>query len=174
MRVSFICCPFRTSFGAYGSSLKSAVEAKSGSKVQWVASNCGCGDPMETGRHFQTKECDYFNMPLPTGYISKSPWKRRMRGASRSMLLYLRAKKYAAMLDRPDVVHFQQVLNGYGSKALFSWLKLPSNATRVVTVHELDADQMEAPETNKTYNRADAIIVHCAEMKDQLIRLGVQ
>jgi glycosyltransferase involved in cell wall biosynthesis len=129
---------------------------------------------MESGRQFQTKDCDYFNMPLPTGFRSNSAWKRRVRGTTRSMMLYLRARKYSAMLDRPDVVHFQQVLNGYGSKALFSWLKLPSSAARVVTVHELDADQLEFPETNLTYNRADAIIVHCAEMKEQLIRLGVQ
>jgi glycosyltransferase involved in cell wall biosynthesis len=46
--------------------------------------------------------------------------------------------------------------------------------TRIVTVHELDPDQLEAPEMNKIYNRADAIIVHCEEMRKDLVRLNVQ
>ena len=174
MRVSFICCPFKTSFGAYGSSLKSAIEVKTGSTVQWVASNCGCGDPMESGRQFQTQQCDYFDMPIPTDFRSKKAWKRRVRGTARSVVLYLRARRYAGMVDHPDIVHFQQVLNSYGSKAVFSWLKQPSSAARVVTVHELDSDQLEFPQTNKVYNQADAVLVHCDEMKQHLIRLGVQ
>jgi glycosyltransferase involved in cell wall biosynthesis len=174
MRVSFLCCPFRTSFGAYGNSLKSAIEAKTGSKVQWVASNCGCGDPVEAGRQFLTKECDYFDMPIPSDFRSNQMWKRRVRGTARTMMLYLRARKYESMLDHPDVSHFQQVLNGYGSKVLFNWLKQPTTSARVVTVHELDADQTENPETNRNYNRADAVIVHCAEMKDRLVSLQVQ
>src|SRR5579864_7045221 len=130
MRVSFLCCPFRTSFGAYGNSLKSAIEAKTGSKVQWVASNCGCGDPVEAGRQFLTKECDYFDMPIPSDFRSNQMWKRRVRGTARTMMLYLRARKYESMLDHPDVSHFQQVLNGYGSKVLFNWLKQPTTSAR--------------------------------------------
>ncbi len=173
MRVSFICCPFKTSFGAYGSSLKAALQSKIGSEIQWVASNCGCGDPMESGRKFQTEHCDYFQMPMPMEYKSKSEWKRRARGTARSVLVYLRAKRYSGLLDNPEVVHFQQVLNAYGSKAVFSWLKQPLNATRVITIHELDADQLERPEENANYNRADAVIVHCREMKDRLVQLKV-
>jgi hypothetical protein len=36
MRVSFICCPFKTSFGAYGSSLKSAIEVKTARQMSEV------------------------------------------------------------------------------------------------------------------------------------------
>lgn len=129
---------------------------------------------MESDRQFETPQCDYFDMPIPVDFRSKAAWKRRARGMTRSVVLYLRARRYAAMLDRPEVVHFQQVLNAYGSKAVFFWLRRPSIAARVVTVHELDADQLEFPQTNEIYNQADAVLVHCEEMKQRLMRLGVQ
>jgi pyrroloquinoline quinone biosynthesis protein E len=71
------------------------------------------------------------------------------------------------------VVNFQQILNAYGSTVLFHWLNQRSQAARVVTIHELDRHQLERPESNKTYNNADAVIVQQGAMKDQLVRLGV-
>ena len=68
MQMSTICCPFKTSFGFYASSLKAEIEKKTGTTMQWVASNCGCGDPIETGRQFQAKQCDYFDMPMPVEF----------------------------------------------------------------------------------------------------------
>ena len=70
-------------------------------------------------------------------------------------------------------MNFQQTLNAYGSTVLFHWLNQRSQAARVVTIHELDRHQLENPESNKTYNKADAIIVQQGAMKDQLIGLGV-
>jgi|GEM_PF-1644083 len=173
LRISIICCPFRTSFGFYAKCLKEAIERKASGPMQWVASNCGCGDPIETNRRFLTRECDYFDMPMPSEFRAKQAWKRRLRGAARSVILHLRAKRYANLSKQAEVVHFQQILNAYGSKAVFSWLKRPSSAVRIVTVHELDADQLERPETNQTYNLADAVIAHCEDMRQHLIRLGV-
>lgn len=174
MQMSMICCPFKTSFGFYASSLKAEIEKKTGTTMQWVASNCGCGDPIEVGRQFQAKQCDYFDMPILVDFRSKKAWKRRLRGAARSVILYIRARKYAGLSKSAEVVHFQQILNAYGSKAVFHWLRQPSHAIRIITVHELDGDQLEFPESNKTYNLADGIIVHCEDMKQQLIRLNVQ
>jgi glycosyltransferase involved in cell wall biosynthesis len=173
MKVSLICCPFKTSFGSYAHALKSALERKTGEKVQWVGTNCGCGDPVEVNRDFEAKECDYFEFPILVDFRSNSAWKRKLRGAARGVLVSRKAKKYAELSQGAEVVHFQQILNAYGSKGVFSWLGQPSHAKRIVTVHELDADQIEFPETNLTYNRADAVIAHCEEMRQQLIKLGV-
>ncbi|HET9791025.1 MAG TPA: glycosyltransferase family 4 protein, partial [Candidatus Angelobacter sp.] len=178
MKVSLICCPFKTSFGSYAHALKSALERKTGEKVQWVGTNCGCGDPVEVNRDFEAKECDYFEFPILVDFRSNSAWKRKLRGAARGVLVSRKAKKYAELSQGAEVVHFQQILNAYGSKGVFSWLRQstprqPSHAKRIVTVHELDADQIEFPETNLTYNRADAVIAHCEEMRQQLIKLGV-
>src|SRR6266702_7396377 len=94
--------------------------------MKWVASNCGCGDPIEVSRSFQAQHCDYFEMPIITDYRSKAAWRRRVRGLARSGISYLRAKKYAQLSKEADVVHFQQILNSYGSNAVFHWLKQPS------------------------------------------------
>jgi glycosyltransferase involved in cell wall biosynthesis len=173
MQMTMICCPFKTSYGSYASSLMAAIERKTGSKVSWVASNCGCGDPVEMSRTFQAQQCDYFEMPIIGDYRSKSAWKRRLRGKARNATLYFRAKKFAKLSKAAEIVHFQQILNAYGSNVVFHWLRQPSHATRVVTVHELDGDQLEFPERNKTYDLADGIIVHCEEMRKHLIELKV-
>jgi glycosyltransferase involved in cell wall biosynthesis len=174
MKITMIGCPFKTSFGLYISSLRDAIERKTGNRVQWVASNCGCGDPIEVGRDFQVHDCDYFAMPIPADFRSGTLWKRRARGFVRNAFLYCRARRYASLSGNAEIVHFQQILNAYGSRAVFQWLRRPSNATRIVTVHEMDREQVEFPETNTTYNRADGIIVHCEEMRQRLLGLGVQ
>lgn len=174
MRISMICCPFQTSFGFYGNALRAALEKKAGVPVHWVATNCGCGDPKEANRVFEAKTPDYFEMPVPVDYQSRYAWRRRIRSLARSFVFSAKAKRFSAMSQGADVVHFQQVLNAFGSKAAFAWLKQPSSAVRVVTVHELDADQQNAKAANVTYNRADAILVHCQELKNELIHLHVQ
>ena len=47
MKITLIGCPFRTTYGGYISALRSGLERAAGSPVQWVASNCGCDDPIE-------------------------------------------------------------------------------------------------------------------------------
>jgi len=173
MQMTIICCPFKTSYGSYASSLMAAIERKTGSKVSWVASNCGCGDPVEMSRNFQAQKCDYFEMPIIGDYRSKSAWKQRLRGKARNATLYFRAKKFAKLSKAAEIVHFQQILNAYGSNVVFHWLRQPSHAIRIVTVHELDRDQLEFPERNRIYELADGIIVHCEEMRKHLIELRV-
>jgi glycosyltransferase involved in cell wall biosynthesis len=89
------------------------------------------------------------------------------------MFYYFRARKYRKLSAGAEVVNFQQNLNAYGSTVLFHWLNQRSQAARVVTIHELDRHQLARPESNKTYNKADAIIVQQGALRDQLIGLGV-
>lgn len=174
MRITLICCPFQTSYGWYADSLKKAIERKAGRSVQWIASNCGCGDPIEVGRQFQTRECAYFELPHVAEYQSKTAWKRWLRVRVRHISYLLRAKRYWKLSKEAELVHFQQILNAYGSSVVFHWLNQRSTAARVVTIHELDAYQMQFPEKNRIYNEADAIIVHCNELKEKLVGLKVE
>jgi glycosyltransferase involved in cell wall biosynthesis len=177
MRISIICCPFKTSFGSYARSLKTELEKKTGETVQWIGSNCGCGDPAEVGRQFllPKNQCDYFEMPIVGDFrTAKHPWKRYLKSIARDVLIPLKAKRYASLAKGAEIVHFQQILDAYGSKAVFAWLQQLSKASKIVTVHELDHDQLENPESNQTYNLANAVIVHCQEMREHLINLGVQ
>jgi len=174
MHVTFICCPFQTSYGWYAESLKQAVERKTGSAIDWVASNCGCGDPIEVGKRFQTQDCEYFELPHVRAYESKTAWKRWARVRVRHFSYLFRAWRYQNLSKDSELIHFQQILNAYGSSVVFHWLKQHSKAARVITVHELDSYQVQFPEKNKLYNKADAIIVHCDELKRKLADFGVQ
>jgi len=49
------------------------------------------------------------------------------------------------------VRHLQQILNAYGSDGRFHWCGRPSDATRVVTVHELDLEQLAYRDRNRIY-----------------------
>lgn len=173
MQVTIIACPFKTSYGAASEALKQALEKKLKTNVEWVASNCGCGDDVEVSRQFQMPGCKYFDMITITDHPTPNPWKLRIKLLARKLFYYFRAQRYQSLSAGADVVNFQQTLNAYGSTVLFHWLKRRSQAARVVTIHELDRHQLECPESNRTYNLADAIIVQQGAMRDQLIGLGV-
>lgn len=174
MQITLIACPFKTSYGAATEALKTALEKKTAGKVQWVASNCGCGDEVEIARQFQVPGCKYFNAITITDHPSRNPLKLWLKLKARKFFYYFRARKYRQLSAGAEVVNFQQTLNAYGSTVLFHWLKQRSTAARVVTIHELDRHQLEKPQSNEIYNKADAIIVQQEAMKDQLVGLGVE
>jgi glycosyltransferase involved in cell wall biosynthesis len=173
MHVTLIACPFKTSYGPASESLKKSLEKKTGTAVEWVASNCGCGDDVEISRQFQMPGCKYFDMITITDHPTPKRWKLWLKLKARKFFYYFRARKYRQLSAGAEVVNFQQTLHAYGSTVLFHWLNQPSQAARVVTIHELDRHQLASPESNKIYNKADAIIVQQGAMKDQLIGLGV-
>ena len=173
MQVTLIACPFKTSYGPASESLKKALEKKTGKAVEWVASNCGCGDDVEINRQFQMQGCKYFDMISISDYPTPKRWKLWLKLKLRKIVYYFRARKYRKLSAGAEVVDFQQTLNAYGSTVLFHWLNQRSQAARVVTIHELDRHQLASPESNKIYNKADALIVQQGAMKEQLIGLGV-
>jgi glycosyltransferase involved in cell wall biosynthesis len=173
MRIKIISCWFATSYGSYTDGLRQGLERKLGNEVGIIASNCGCGDPIEIQRQFQDKRCDFFEFPNIDYFKSPNPTKYWLRNQARNLLYYERVKQYQKRAGDAEVIHFQQILNATGSVPLFNWLKMPSNAARVVTVHELDPYQVDFPKSNLTYNKADRIIVHTEAMKEKLISLGV-
>ena len=173
MKLKIISCWFTTSYGAYTDGLRRALERQLGTEVGVIASNCGCGDPEEVHRRFQDQRCEYFEFPHVRYFKSANLLKYWLRTQARQLIYMQRAKRYLGLGADADVVHFQQTLNAYGSVAVFNWLRPPSAAARVVTVHELDPHQTDFPQSNLAYNRADRIIVHTAAMKKQLTGLGV-
>ncbi|MHB8533904.1 MAG: glycosyltransferase family 4 protein [Sulfuricaulis sp.] len=173
MKVKIISCWFTTSYGDYTDGLRRALERCLGIEVGVIASNCGCGDSVEVNRRFMDRRCDYFELPHIYYYRSVNPVKRWLRIKGSQLMQRARAKQYLKRTGDAAVLHFQQILNAYGSVALFNWLSMSSKAARVVTVHELDMHQQDFPETNLKYNLADRIIVHTHEMKQSLISLGV-
>ena len=175
MRVTLIGCPFQTSYGEANESLLKALEKKTGSSVEWVASNCGCGDKAERTRQFQMprEKYRYFDMFAFSDKPSPQRWKRLAKFVASKITYRRHAEKYRQLSSDAHVVNFQQTLSAYGSMALFFWLNRPTQVARVVTIHELDRFQLANPQLNRAYNNADAIIVQQGLLKDKLIGLGV-
>jgi len=177
MKIAMIGCPFRTTYGYYIESLKQNL-GSSGSQVSWIASNCGCGDPIEIARDFQTKDLVYFEVPNDIGpfnllgYPAHQP-QRALKTPFRSASFDFRLARYAKLTTDSDVVHLQQTLAAYGSNSAFRLLKKGLGAARVITVHELDPEQTASPELNHSYNLSDAVIVHDVLMKEKLVSQGV-
>ncbi len=174
MRLTFIGCPFRTSYGHYIDSLGRAIYAQFGDRIEWVASNCGCGDPMEQARIFQTKPSAYFEMRHFGDHDSGAAWRRWLRRNARNLTCHLRADRYLKMARDSDVMHFQQTLNAFGAMVAFHWLQGRSSSAKVITVHEIDPFQEKLPQLNALYNSADALIVHSGELRDRLLSYGVR
>src|SRR5579863_4591401 len=173
MKIKIISCWFATSYGDYTNGLRGALERRLGGDVGIIASNCGCGDAMEVRRQFMNRRCEYFEGAHVHYYKSTNPVKRWIRLQARQLTYRQRAKGYVKRSGDATVLHFQQILNAYGSLTVFKWLAMPSTAARVVTVHELDEYQLDFPKSNVQYNRADRIIVHTHEMKRTLSSFGV-
>lgn len=176
MRVTLIGCPFQTSYGEASESLLKSLEKKTGSPVEWVASNCGCGDKAERTRRFQMprEKYKYFDMFAFSDVPSPQRWKNPIKFVARKIVYRRHAQKYRQLSAGAHVVNFQQTLSAYGSTALFYWLSKPTQAARVVTVHELDRFQLANPHLNRAYNNADAIIVQQCPLRDKLVGLGVE
>ena len=177
MQVTIVGCPFRTTYGQYIESLKGSLKC-SGAKVRWAASNCGCGDPIEISREFQTAELEYFEIKNEIGpfnlmgYSFRQPH-RSLKEPFRAASLNYRISRYLRDAVDSDVIHFQQTLGAYGSNSAFRLLKRGAIAARVITVHELDPEQSANPGKNTAYNLSDAIVVHDVVMKEKLVSLGV-
>lgn len=174
MKVTFIGCPFQTSYGAYIRDLGAALTQEVDAQVRWVATKCGCGDPEERYRRFIVQDCEYFELPVISDYRSTSPLRRRLRFAVKHVFDDMRAARYESLAkDKPDVVHFQQTLAAFGSDVVFRWLKRRASARKVVTVHELDAQQQADPAANRGYNLAHAVLVHDGLLGRRLVETGV-
>lgn len=174
MNITFIGCPFQTSYGAYIRDLGSALAVGGANRVQWVGTKCGCGDSQERSRHFIDAERSYFELPVIGDYRSSNPWKRRIRFAVKHAFDDMRAGRFES-LSAPDsdVAHFQQTLAAFGSDVAFRWLRRQGTKRKVVTVHELDAQQVADPTLNRAYNLAAAVLVHDRTLGRRLIETGV-
>ena len=115
MQVTLIGCPFKTSYGPATESLKKALEKRTGRAVEWVASNCGCGDRAEISRQFQMPGCKYFEMLTISGRESGQGWKKWLKLKARKFFYYFRAQRYRKLSAGAEVVNFQQTLNAYGN-----------------------------------------------------------
>ena len=175
MKVALISCWRKRYYGYYAQELRRALEANTGSEVRVVTSNCGCNAPWYLSKEdLIDQRCQYFNMPVIVNYAARAKWKYHCRTLAKKGVSYLRGLRFNRKTKGMDIIHFQQVLNGFGFMSAFHFLKYVSNHSGVVvTLHEIDSLQNEFPELNKIYNKADKVIVHFDDVKKYLIGRGV-
>jgi glycosyltransferase involved in cell wall biosynthesis len=174
MKVKILSCFFTTSYGTYTDGLRRALGRRLGQEVGVIASNCGCGDPMELNRIFmdgQREFIEFVNVPY---YKKSNAAKQWLMVQARQTVYRERARRYHKLDGDADVLHFQQILNAFGSVTAFNWLNMPCAAARVITIHEFDPHQLDHPEISVGYNKADGIIVHTEKMRGELVSAGVR
>ena len=175
MKITMLSCWQKRYYADYTRQLKQALEPKIGEEVKIVTTNCGCAPPYKLSKEaLIDQRCDLFNMPTIPDYKSKKKWKYYLRAVGRKTIAYFRAIKFAEKTKNSDIVHFQQVLNAFGSLSVFQFLNYAGNKPKkVITIHEIDSFQNEFKKLNATYNKADKVIVHFEELKQYLVKNGV-
>ena len=96
-----------------------------------------------------------------------------MRAGVRYISNRSRVRRYLDLAADAEVIHLQQTLNAFGSNVATHFLRKQSTAAKIVTLHELDPEQISVPAANEVYNEADAVIVLDSDMKRKLVLTGV-
>ena len=174
MKVKLISCFFANSYGTYTNGLRLALERRLGHEVGVIASNCGCGDQSEVDRKFIDRRCEFVEFVNVPYYKRSNAAREWLEVQARQAVYRERARRFHKLDGDAGVLHFQQILNAFGSVTVFNWLNKPCKAARVVTIHEFDPYQLQHPELSLGYNKADGIIVHTEKMRDEAISLGVR
>ncbi len=174
MKVAMIGCWYNKKvYGYYTSNLKNAIEENSDASVKVITSNCSCYSGLEGNfldgdfdlvrlRHFEENR-----------WPSNNKWKFYARTNLRKILEATRGVVFLQKSKDCEIIHMQQVLRAFGFRSVSSFLRIPTSAKRIITVHELEPFQKLNKKVNRVYNKADVIIVHTENMKRELTNLGV-
>ena len=154
-----------------------------GMTVDVITSNCRC---FSSAQNFSVAKEELINehcSPIATPHAPRTPGKKHgslkywavkilrldlVSATARGFLYYKRAR-------HADVIHFDQVLEAFGCIPLFILISLASRSGKkiVTTVHEIDPFQVRHKKFNRLYNNCAEVLAYSANMKQQLVALGV-
>ncbi len=175
MKVGLITCWFEHQiFSHYARELRDHLQAL-GVEVKIIASECGCGMSHQAKRTRILEKPDFF---LKTPYpVIKHTFSERRKALAFKLALaanLVRGIELNKACSDCDILHFQQVNDGFGAETLFSFLKVPNKIRKIVTVHELDPFQLHFVKLNALYNKAHRVFVYSSYMKEKIMALGVE
>ena len=175
MKIGLISCWFQHQiYSDYARKFRDNLQAL-GAEVKVIASECGCGMSRKIKRGGLIEKPDIF---LKTAYpVIHKEWSAPVKKLTFKLGAGYNLKRGIElnMVCRDcDVLHFQQVNDSFGAETLFAFLRFPSKAKKVVTVHELDPIQLHYRKLNKLYRKAHRVLVHSNYMKNELMALGVE
>jgi glycosyltransferase involved in cell wall biosynthesis len=179
--IGLVACWYKEkSCGNYAYRLSSALEGL-GLKVHILSANCRCygDDPFNPDLSFspvpQLSFADFY--PKPGSRI-----KRAARLLPQHIGDACKGARYLRHLKLP-ILNYQQTQGSFGFLPLLSFLRVPSESKRIITLHEIDSTQkhfqvkqlkIDTIKLNRIYNKADAVIVQTNPLKRQLEGWGVQ
>jgi len=172
MEISLVSCWYKEkSCGNFAYNLSRAL-GKLGVKVSILSANCLChrDDPFNPELFFspcqKIKFADFYWKPFSNtaNYFRIVP---QLAGDA------VKGRRYVNRNNVP-LLNYQQTQGSFGFLPLLSFLSFPTEAKRVVTIHEIDSIQkqfklknikLRTAGLNKIYNKADAVIVQNSAMK---------
>jgi len=182
--VAYIGCWFKRDMYAHNCSAVVGSLRKCGVRITVVTSNCRCFSRAQRFDIDADELIDRNCVPVRLPHAPHNPGKkhgwlkpfivRALRldiwlGAMRGILYYRNSRQ-------ADVVHYDQVLEAFGSIPLFVLATLAGVRGRrlFVTVHEIDPMQQAHRWLNRMYRKCETVIVFSENMKRAVEALGVE
>lgn len=183
-RIAYIGCWFDKDM--YAHNCRDMVDALRGCglDVNVVTSNCRC---YSTAQRFDIAADELINgncRKIKIPHAPSNPGKKK-HGIFKYLIVkvfrldiwlaILRGFLYYRRSSDADVIHYDQVLEAFGSIPLFVLSLLTSLGRKrlVVTVHEIDPFQREHMWVNRLYGRCTQILVYSENMKESIVSLGI-
>jgi glycosyltransferase involved in cell wall biosynthesis len=181
IRLGLISCWYKEkSCGMFAHNLAHALE-ELGVDITVVSANCLCfrDDPFHPDLFFSScqtvKFADFYWKPAPKAV-------NYVRSIGELSGDALKGCAYLNKAQSLHLLHYQQTQGSFGFLPLLSFLAYPTQAKRVVAIHEIDAVQKQLKVRtkafptvwlNKIYHKADAVIVQTRAAKEALEDLGI-
>ena len=183
VKLAYIGCWYKNDM--YSHNCRNLVESlrTNDMAVDVVTSNCRC---FSSAQHFAITEDELINRDCSAIRIPHAP---SNPGKKHGLAKYFAVKAlrldlwlagirgflYYRRSRRADVIHFDQVLEAFGSIPLFVVIGLASITHKrvVATVHEVDSFQRNHRWLNHFYNKCSEVFVYSEHMKKELVQLGV-
>ncbi|MEW6379725.1 MAG: glycosyltransferase family 4 protein [bacterium] len=181
IRLGLISCWYKEkSCGRFAHNLAQALTGL-GVEIEVISANCLCfrDDPFHPELFFspchKVRFPDFYWKPAPLA-ISY------LRAIGELAADAFKGFGYLAKAKSPAILHYQQTQGSFGFLPLLSFLSYPTQARRVISIHEIDSIQKQLKvgskafstiKLNRIYHKADAIVVQNAAAGKALEALGV-
>jgi len=182
-RVAYIGCWYKNDMYSHNcSNLVDSLRA-GGLKIDVVTSNCRC---FSSAQRFDVSTDELINGNCAAMKIPHAP---QNPGKSHGLLKYLivkgfrldiwlalaRGVYYYRNSRQADVIHYDQVLEAFGSIPLFVLAMLAglTHKRLMVTIHEIEPFQRAHRWMNRMYGKCEEVLVYSEDMKRAVVALGV-
>lgn len=181
IRLGLISCWYREkSCGRFAHNLACALKSL-GVEITVISANCLCfrDHPFQPELFFSPCR----KLRFPDLYWKPAPLAiSYLRAVGELATDALKGLGYLAKASSCSILHYQQTQGSFGFLPLLSFLSYPTQARRVISIHEIDTVQTQLKIKSRTfstawlnriYHKADAIIVQTCALGKRLEELGV-